>query len=196
MILKLLGGALLLVVLTGGAVFVLAKQQPTVAAGLKAVPASTQAAQSFDAKVDALLAARDLARRTGTAQPVEVTFTEEELTSKASQSTGPIGDTGIAATGTQVHLAGGNVVATSTLTVQGVSVNVGVIATPTVVNGQVQLVVTDVQTGSLPLPDAVKQQIRAAVGQAIDPGTLGLPFKISDLTIVDGRLVLKGTTKP
>jgi hypothetical protein len=195
-ILKLLGGLLLLVVLAGGAVFVLAKQQPNVAAGLKPVAPSTQAAQSFDTKLDALLAARDVARKTGKSQAVEVTFTEEELTSKASETTGTIGDTGIAATDTQVHLAGGNVVATSTLTVQGISVNVGVVATPTVVNGQMQLLVTDVQTGSLPLPDAVKAQIRAAVGQAIDPTTLGLPFNISDLTIVDGKLVLKGTTKP
>ena len=196
MIFKLLGGSLLLAVVAVGAVFLLAKQQPDVAAGLKPVAPSTQAAQSFDAKLNALQVARDVARRTGTGQAVEVTFTEQELTSKASQVTGPIGDTGIAATDTQVHLAGGNVVATSTLTVQGISVNVGVVATPTVVNGRMQLVVTDVQTGSLPLPDAIKKQISAAVGQAIDPSTLGLPFNISDLTIIDGKIVLKGTAKP
>lgn len=196
MILKILGGLFLLVVLAAGGVFVLAKQQPNVAAGLKAVTASTQAAQSFDAKVDALKVAQDVATKTGKSQSVEVTFTEEELTSKASQITGPIGDTGLAATDTQVHLAGGNVVATSTVTVQGISVNVGVVAKPTLVNGRMQIVVTDVQTGALPLPDAVKQQINAAVGQAIDPAKLGLPLDISNLTIVDGKLVLKGTAKP
>ena len=182
--------------LAGGGAFVLAKQQPHVAAGLKPVTSSTQAVRSFDAKVDALKAAQDTATKTGTSQPVEVTFTEEELTSKATQVNGPIGDTGLAATGTQVHLAGGTVVATSTVTVQGISVNVGVVATPTLVNGRVQIVVTDVQTGTLPLPDAVKQQINAAVGQASDPAKLGLPVDISKLTITDGKLVLQGTAKP
>lgn len=196
MIAKILVGLLLLVVLAGGGVFVLATQPPNVAAGLRTVAPSTQAADSFDAKVDTLRAAQAAATKTGKDQPVEVTFTEEELTSKASEVSGPIGDTGIAATDTQVHLSGGNVVATSTLSLQGLSINVGVVAKPTVVNGQVQLVVTEIQTGALPLPDGVRQQINAAVGQAIDPTTLGLPFNISDLTVVDGKLVLKGTATP
>ena len=196
MILKIVGGLLLLVVLAGGGVFVLAKQQPSIAAGLKPVVASAQASQSFDAKVDTLKAAQAEAKKTGKAQAVEVTFTEEELTSKAAQATGPIGDTGIAAADTQVHLSGGNIIATTSLTVQGISVNVGIVATPVVVNGQTQIVVKDVQTGALPLPDAVKQQINAAIGQAIDPAKLGLPIDISNMTIVDGKLVVKGSAKP
>lgn len=196
MILKIVVGLLLFVVLTGGGVLVLAKQQSNVAAGLKPVTASTQAVQSFDSKVDVLNAAAAEAKKTGKAQAVEVSFTEEELTSKAGQATGSIGDTGIAATDTQIHLSGSNVVATTTVTLQGISVNVGIVATPIVVNGQTQIVVKDIQTGALPLPDAVKQQINAAIGQAIDPSKLGLPMDISDLTIVDGKLVVKGKTKP
>jgi hypothetical protein len=196
MILKIVGGLLLLVVLAGGSVFVLAKQTPSVANGLKPVVVTTEAAKSFDSKVDTMTAANAEAKKTGKTQTVEVSFTEEELTSKASQATGPIGDTGLAATETQVHLSGGNVIATSTVTVQGISVNIGVVATPVVVNGKTQIIVKEVQTGALPLPDAVKQQINAAVGQAIDPSKLGLPIDVSNLTIVDGKLVVKGTTKP
>jgi len=195
-ILKIVGSLLLLVVLAGGGVFVLAKQQPSVASGLKPIVASAQSTQSFDAKVDTMKAAQAEATKTGKAQPVEVTFTEEELTSKASQATGPIGDTGIAAADTQVHLSGGNVIATTTVIVQGIAVNVGVVATPIVVDGKTQIVVKDVQTGALPLPDAIKQQINAAIGQAIDPSKLGLPIDISNLTIVDGKLVVKGNAKP
>src|SRR5438132_7807456 len=119
MILKILAGLLLLVVLAGGGVLVLAKQQSSVASGLKQVVVTTQAAQSFDSKVDTLNAAAAEAKRTGKTQAVEVSFSEEELTSKASQTTGTIGDTGIAAADTQIHLAGGNVVATTNMTVQG-----------------------------------------------------------------------------
>ena len=196
MILKIVGGLLLLVILTGGGILVLAKQQPSVASGLKPIVASAQSAQSFDAKVDALKAAQDLATKSGKAQAVEVTFSEEELTSKASQATGPIGDTGIAATDTQVHLSGGNIIATSSVTVQGISLNIGVVATLIVENGQTKIIVKDVQTGALPLPDVVKQQINAAIGQAIDPKKLGLPIDVSNMTIVDGKLVVKGTAKP
>ena len=163
---------------------------------MKPIVASTQSAQSFDAKVDTLKAAQDQAKKSGKAQAVEVTFSEEELTSKASQATGPIGDTGIAATDTQVHLSGGNIIATSSVTVQGISLNIGVVATLIVENGQTKIIVRDVQTGALPLPDVVKQQINAAIGQAIDPSKLGLPIDVSNMTIVNGQLVVTGTTKP
>jgi hypothetical protein len=195
-ILKIVGSLLLLVVLAGGGVFALAKQQPNVASGLKPIVASTQSAQSFDAKVDTLKAAQDQAKKSGKAQAVEVSFSEEELTSKAGQATGTIGDTGIAATDTQVHLSGGNIIATSSVTVQGISLNIGVVATPIVENGQTKIIVKDIQTGALPLPDAVKQQINAAIGQAIDPSKLGLPIDISNMTIVNGQLVVRGTAKP
>ena len=196
MILKIVGSLLALIVLAGGGAFVLAKQQPSVAAGLTPIVASAQSAQSFDAKVDTLKAAQTEATKSGKAQAVEVTFSEEELTSKASQATGPIGDTGIAATDTQVHLSGGNIIATSSVTVQGISLTIGVVATTIIENGQTKIIVKDVQTGALPLPDAVKQQINAAIGQAIDPKKLGLPIDISNLTIVDGKLVVKGMAKP
>jgi cell pole-organizing protein PopZ len=195
-ILKIVGGLLLLVVLAGGGAFVLAKQQPSVANGLAPVVASAQAAQSFDAKVDTLKAAQAEAQKTGKAQPVEIAFTEQELTSKADQASGVIGDSGIAATETQIHLSGGNVIATSSITVQGFSLIVGVVATPVVENGQTKIIVKDVQTGALPLPDAVKAQINAAIGQAIDPSKLGLPIDISNMTIVNGQLVVKGTAEP
>lgn len=197
MIVRIVIGVVLLVVLAGGgAAVALAEQPPTVAAGLKAVTPSTRATESFDAKVDTLRAAQAAATRTGKSQPVELTFTEEELTSKADETSGPIGDTGIAATGTQIHLSGGNLVATSTLSLKGVSMSVGVIAKPVVANGQVQLVVTQVQTGALPLPDGLRRQINAAIGQALDPTALGLPLDVSELTILDGTLVLKGAATP
>jgi hypothetical protein len=180
---------------TGGAL-VLAKQQPTIANGLRPVTASIQAAQSFDLKADTLKTAQAEAKRTGTAQAVEVAFNEEELTSKASQATGPIGDTGLAAEDTQVHLVGGNIVATSVVTVQGISISVGIVATPAVEGGATKIVIRDIQTGALPLPDAIRQQINAAVGQAIDPARLGLPVDVSSLTVVGNQLVLKGTAKP
>jgi len=192
---RLILGVLVLVVLLGGGVYVASQQEPGVAKDLKPVATSSAAAQSFDAKLDAVKAAAEEAKKTGKAQPIELTITEQELTTKAAAETAK-GAGGVTATNTQIHLTNGNIVATSTVTVSGINVNVGVVAQPTVVNGQTQIVVKEIQTGALPLPDAIKQQINAQIGSAIDPKKLGLPFDVSQLQIVDGKLVIKGTANP
>lgn len=197
-VVKLVIGVVLLVGIAGGGLYVLSQQQPTVASGMKKVPVTAAAAKSFDDKVKALEKAAADAKASGKSAPVQTTFTEEELTSAVNQAaasaSGATG--GLAATDTQIHLAGGNVVATSNVTVQGITIPIGVVATPTVVNGQVTMVVQQIQTGALPLPDAVKQQIQTQVGQAIDPAALGLPMNISNLQIQNGQIVLTGSTKP
>ncbi|MDE3113914.1 MAG: LmeA family phospholipid-binding protein [Chloroflexota bacterium] len=192
---KFVIGLVLLVGIAGGGLFVLSQQQPTVAAGLKKVPVTAEAAKSFDDKVKALEQAAAAAKASGKSAPVTATFSEEELTSAANAASSSASG-GVAATDTQIHLSGGNVIATSNVTVQGISVPVGVVATPTVVNGQVQMVVQQVQTGALALPDSIKQQIQAQVGQAISPSALGIPMNVSNLQIQNGQLVLSGTTQP
>lgn len=193
-VVKFFVGLVLLVGVAGGGLYVLSQQQPTVAAGLKKVPVTAGAAKSFDDKVKALEAAAAAAKASGKSTPVTATFTEEELTSAADQAASNTSG-GLAATDTQIHLSGGNVIATSTVTVQGISVPVGVVATPTVVNGQVQMVVQQIQTGALPLPDSITKQIQAQVGQAISPSSLGIPINVSSLQIQNGQLVLSGTTQ-
>ena len=194
---RLVVGILVLIVLAGGGLYVAAQQQPGVAQGLKAVPTSSASAQSFDSKVDAINKAAADAKKTGKAVPVEVGFTEQELTTKASQAAASqSADSAIQATDTQIHLSGDQIIATSTVKVSGVSVNIGVVAVPTVVNGQTQIVVQQVQTGALPLPDAIKSQINAQIGSAIDPAKFGLPIDVSQIQVVNGQLVIKGTAKP
>jgi hypothetical protein len=180
----------------GGAVFALAQRQPSVAEGLKPVVVSAQSAKTFDDKVRTIQAAADEAKRTGRATPVEVTFTEQELTSKIAEATAGFVPSGVVATDTQIHLAGGNIVATSKVNVQGIDVSVGVVATPIVENGQTTIVVKEIQTGGLPLPDSLKREIQATVGQAIDPRSFGVPLDIATLRIVEGKLVITGTAKP
>jgi hypothetical protein len=195
MLLRLLLGLVLLVIVAGGGVYFAAQQKTSVGRDLKQVTSSTQAAQTFDDKMRSVQASVDAAKKTGKSAAVEVTFTEEELTSKAAQATTTLTG-GVAATDTQIHLSGGNIVATSKVTVQGVDLNVGIVATPVVENGQTKIVVQTIETGALPIPDALKQQIQASVGQAVDPKSLGLPFDVSKLQIIDGKIVISGTTKP
>lgn len=136
------------------------------------------------------------AKKTGKAQPVEVTFTEQELTIKTNTAGSALNDSGLATADTQIHLIGGNFIATSSVTIQGISLNVGIVATPIVVDGQTQIVIKEIQTGALPIPDAIKQQINAQLRQAIDPKKLGLPIDVSNLTVADGKLIVRGQAKP
>jgi hypothetical protein len=195
-VMRLLLALVLLGGLAYGTVQVLSQlqQQPQVAAGLKRIETTPAAVRSFDDKLKSVQTAADEAKRTGKAAPVEVTFTEQELTSKLAEASGALG--GIATTDTQIHLSGGNVVATSKVSVQGIDVSVGIVATPVVEAGQAKLVVKEVQTGGVPLPDALKQQIQSQIGKVIDPNALGLPFDIAKVQIVDGKVVITGTAKP
>lgn len=192
---------LLALVLVGGLAYggaqvlsQLKQQQPQLAAGLKRIEIAPGAVRTFDEKIAALEKAADDAKRTGKTTAVEVTFTEQELTSKLPEASGVIGT--IAVTDTQIHLTGGNVVATSEVNIQGLHVSVAIVATPVVEAGQAKLVVTDVQTGGVPIPEALKDQIRSQLGAAIDARSLGLPFNISKVQIVDGTVVISGTAKP
>lgn len=195
-VVRLVAAVLALIVVAGGGIYVASQQRPGVAQGLAPVPTSSAAAESFDTKVRQLDDAAAQAKKTGKAQPVEVSFTEQELTTKAAEAAASESGSGIQATDTQVHLSGNQIIATSTVTVSGVSVNIGVVAVPQVVNGQTQIVVQQVQTGALPLPDAITNQITAQIGAAIDPSKLGLPIDIGQIQIVNGQLVIKGTANP
>jgi hypothetical protein len=193
--LRSLMGLVMLGAVGGGGVFVLSQQQPPVATGFRQVTVSAEAARSFDDKVKAVQATVDEAIRTGKATPVEVTFNEEELTSKIAEAAKTVTG-GLVTSGTQINLQGGNIVATSSVSLQGINVNVGIVATPIVEGGQTRIVVKEIQTGAIPLPDALKQQIESQVGVALDPKSLGLPFDISKLTIANGQIVIAGTAKP
>lgn len=193
---RLLLGLMVLAVLAVGGVFLLAQQKPSVGQNLKAVPVTPAAARSFDDKVNTVVRATEEAKRTGKAVPVEITFTEEELTSKISSVVTQPNEAGLSTKNTQVHLQDGNVVATSDITIQGLQLSIGVVAQPVVVNGVTQIVVKEIQTGALPLPDAIKQQLNAQIGQAMDPTKLGLPMDVSRIQVVDGKIVIGGSAKP
>lgn len=100
-VLRLVLGLVVLAVVAVGAVAVLAQQKPSVGRDLRPVTASETAARSFDDKIDQLAKAAGEAKRTGKAVPVEVSLTEEELTSKVSSLTSQANPAGIVGTNTQ-----------------------------------------------------------------------------------------------
>jgi hypothetical protein len=162
---------------------------------------------AFDAKVSALRLAAAQAESTGSAQELEVQFTEEELRSQVAAPT-PVGEV------IEVHLLDGKVVATaSTIDATDVVHTVSLIARPLVTASRMQLVLAAynetarkgpvvigssaasasvIAAGALPIPVEIESQIRAL----IDPARFGLPIVLSNVTILEGGLLVTGTTVP
>jgi len=186
-VLLLLGG--------GGAAYVLSQQAPQLGRDLPRVETSTQAATTFDQKLEAVQDAVDEAKKTGVAQRVSISFTEAELTSKAAIATSSLTG-GFIATDPQIHLRAGSIVLTAGVSIQGFPLKIAVMAIPTVIDGKTSFAIKEVQTGSLPLPDAIRTQLDAQIAKILDPEALGIPLEVTKLEIQNGKLVFEGVAKP
>ena len=154
------------------------------------MPVSQEAASSFDRKAQALVDAASEARKSGRPQPFEVTFSEAELTSKVAELARSVPDFPYA--NTQVHLVANDLVITSTASIAGMAVSIGVVATPTVVGGKVQVAVKQVDTGALPIGGVLRPQIEAQLQQTLDQARGALPVELNSLQIADGKIVMNG----
>lgn len=170
--------------------------RPAVADGLRDVVADPNAARSLDDKVLALEAHVEAARLSGQRLPVTITLTEQELTSKAAQFLATADPTNtLRPSNVQIHLANGDVIVTSTMQVSGLTLNVGIVATPVVLDGKTVFAVKDIQTGGLFLPDLLKQELSARIAPALDPVSLGLPLDIASIEVGQGTMTVQGTTR-
>jgi hypothetical protein len=186
--------ALLLLVGGGVAAYMVAQSQPEAASGLPPVPASTEAATTFDEKVLTVQAAVDTAKETGKGQPITLVFTEAELTSKAAFTVSSLTG-GLVPTDPQIHLRPGSIVFTAGISIQGFPLKLAVTAIPVLVDGRPTFSVDQIQTG-LPLPDGIKKEIDAQIAKILSPESLGLAFDVTKIEVHQGRLVLEGTAKP
>lgn len=192
-----LRGLVLIVVvllLVVGGMVLLAPQKPRVSSGLADITPNPSAATQLDDKITALQKQIDAAKRAGKTIPVSITFTEQELTSKAAQYAASDPTNPLHPSNVQVHLANGQVIVTSTVTVQGFGIDIGISAVPSVVDGKLQLGVQRIDTGGFPVPDIVTRQIVQQIGSGIDPASLGLPLSVTSVSVGQGTITLVGTS--
>jgi hypothetical protein len=180
----------------GTAIYFAARQRPTLVRNLTPVAISPAAVKSFDQKAVVLQQAADKAQQTGKPQPVTVTFTETELTSKAAQALRDLPDSLIKADNLELHLVDNGVIATSTIDVAGIPVSIAVVAEPLTIDGTTTFVIKDIQTGAIALPDSLRAQIDSQLQQQLSPATLNLPFDVTGLEIENGQLVLQASVNP
>ena len=193
---RILFAALCLAFAVGTAIYFAARQRPTLVRNLTPVAISPAAVKSFDQKAVVLQQAADKAQQTGKPQPVTVTFTETELTSKAAQALRDLPDSLIKADNLELHLVDNGVIATSTIDVAGIPVSIAVVAEPLTIDGTTTFVIKDIQTGAIALPDSLRAQIESQLQQQLSPETLNLPFDVTGLEIENGQLVLQASVNP
>ena len=193
---RILFAALCLAFAVGTAIYFAARQRPTLVRNLTPVAISPAAVKSFDQKAVVLQQAADKAQQTGKPQPVTVTFTETELTSKAAQALRDLPDSLIKADNLELHFVDNGVIATSTIDVAGIPVSIAVVAEPLTIDGTTTFVIKDIQTGAVALPDSLRAQIDSQLQQQLSPATLNLPFDVTGLEIENGQLVLQASVNP
>ncbi len=166
--------------LLGGAAYLLT-QPPALAAGLTPLPVSSAAAGRFDQKVAAIANA---------AAPTTVEITDQEATSKfaaalaADPAAPQVADPRVAFRDGRVYLSG-------TTRDTPIPVNVVVVARAEARDGRLVATVERIDTGRLPLPGPLRDQITAAVA-SLDRLNDDLPIYVTDLRVLDGRLALTG----
>jgi hypothetical protein len=171
-------------VFLGAVAFMLLSRPPEQAAQLTPVPVSSAAASSFDGKV---------ATVQGAIAPVTVEFDEQEATSKlvealAAEPSAPrIENPQVTFRDGKIYLSG---VSRDTI----VPVNILITGRIEVRDGKLVTTVERIDTGRLPLPEALRDQI---IGLASDPDLLndGLPIAVNDVRVLNGRLELTGQPK-
>lgn len=180
--------SLLIIILLGAAAFIgifyLLNQRPALAAGVTPVVVSAGAAQNFDRKVATVRAAT-------TSATVEIN--EQEATSKlvevlATEPNVPDIDN------PQVNFRDGRLYVSGTTRDTLIPVRIVVIGRVEARDGEIVATVDQIDTGRVPLPNAIRDEIAAAATN-LDELNRQLPIYVTEVRVLDGRLVLTGYPK-
>lgn len=176
--------AVLLIVLVGAGAFWFLSQPSSATRQITPVPVSSAAAASFDDKVATVQAAT---------APVTVEITEAEATSKLVDTTAA-DPTLPRIENPQVSFRNGKVIVSGTSRDAPIPITIVVTGRIEARDGQLVTTVEQVDTGRIPLPGAIQQQI-TDLATNTDRLNEGLPITVSEVRALDGRLVLTGQPK-
>ena len=156
----------------------------TLGAGITPVAVSSAAVGSFDRKYATAQAA---------AAPVTVEITDEEATSKlvlelAREPGAPRIE------GAQVNFRGGKVYLSGTSREGPIPVRIVIVGRVEARDGQVVPVVEQIDTGRVPLPASVRDQIAEATTN-LDALNADLPLYVTEVRVLDGRMQITGRPK-
>jgi len=185
-----LGSIIGLLVIVVGVVWFLMSRAPAITANMTDVASSPEAAAALDQKWEDFRVAVNEAP-TGTT--VSVAITEEEVTSKINEELKNIElPAGLKMGDVTVNLQDGKLVLAADISYSVLSGTAAMEATIEEVNGQPSIVVSDVDMGSLPIPQTLKDQLSDLIPEDGIIALSDLPFDISKIQIVDGQIYIDG----
>jgi hypothetical protein len=188
-----IGSVLVLVLIVVAVGWILLSRPSKIAAGVTSVPSDAQAAQSLDTKwnnFDSTIA------QSSAGTPVTVTLTQEEVNSKvnAELTTVDLPD-GLTVSNVNVNLKDGQILLSADLKYSIFSGSAVMTATVQIVNGQPTVVVTDVDMGSLPIPQSMKDQLTGLISGASLFQESTAAFVTQSVQIADSKIIISGITK-
>ena len=188
-----IGSVLVLVLIVVAVGWILLSRPSKIAAGVTSVPSDAQAAQSLDTKwnnFDSTIA------QSSAGTPVTVTLTQEEVNSKvnAELTTVDLPD-GLTVSNVNVNLKDGQILLSADLKYSIFSGSAGMTATVQIVDGQPTVVVTNVDMGSLPIPQSVQDKLTGLISGASLFQESTAAFVTQSVQIADGEIIISGVTK-
>lgn len=167
----------------GGAAYLL-NRAPETATAITPVIASDDAAASFDRKVGTM-------QRAGA--PATIEITDEEATSKLVEALATEPDAPNI-TDAQVNFRDGRLYLSGTARETPLAVKVVIVGRLEARDGHLVATVEQIDTGRIPLPAAMRDQITDAA-TSLDELNRRLPIYVTAVDVLDGRLTLTGRPK-
>jgi hypothetical protein len=188
-----IGSILVLVIIVVAIAWILLSRPSKIAAGVTSVPSNAQAAQSLDTKWSNF---NNTIAQSTAGTPVTVTLTQEEVNSKvnAQMSTVTLPD-GLTVSDVNVNLKDGQILLSADMKYSIFSGHAGMTATVQIVDGQPTVVVTNVDMGSLPIPQSVQDKLTGLISGANLFQESTAAFITQNVQIADGEIIISGITK-
>lgn len=157
---------------------------------------SADATVSFDSKIAGAQATATAAAQSGKAAPIEITFTEEEMTADAGRYLAEGNDTaGFTVSDILVKLRDQLVYMQVKVNLGGLPAPVLTKARPVVKDGKVKSEVVGMEFAGVQLPGAIRNQMSSAVEKQLNAMWDTLPLYVQEVIVGEGVITYKGVSK-
>ena len=188
-----IGSLVVLALIVVGIAWVLISLPSGIASEVTSVTSSAEAAAQLDLKWT------EFQNSVTQAEPgteVRLALTQEEVNSKINQELKTVElPSGFSIGSVNVNLVDGKILLAADVTYSVFKGQAGLEASVEIVNGDPSIVVTDVDMGKLPIPQALKDQLEGLIPEGGVIQLSGLPLDMQNIQIVNGQLIIMGVTK-
>ena len=188
-----IGSIVVLVVIIVGIFWILLSRPSKIASHVTPVASSSAAAQQLDTTWDNF---KNTVQQVAPGTPETITLTQAEVDSKVNEQLNTVDlPQGMSVSDVNVNLQDGKLELSANVGYSVFNGSAGMEADIVSVNGTPTVQVQDVDFGSLPIPQSLKDQLKKLIPDNGLINISGLPFNVQNIQIQNGQLVMSGVTK-